>query len=279
MLDLVVLQKRNIDKCPHCKSVKFIKYGFYNGVQRFKCRNELCTRTFSLSSETPFYYSKKSMRLWNKYLGLMLSGLSIRACAKMLNIHMNTSFNWRHKILVATMKLKDPKELKMYIEMGKVFFKENFKGCRKIEKTTRDKVWVINAIDENRNMLSKPVSIGIWDERSFKGHIYNKIDEKSYIYAYGDRYLDKIARKHNIKSDIILEEKGLFSGVNLEIFLWFKKFYGVATKYLKYYLCWFIRFFNDEYMEILNSIKTIMILSIFKRAIDIKASPHSPLIS
>ena len=36
-----------IKECPYCKSNHFIKYGKFNGIQRYKCKNHKCLRTFS----------------------------------------------------------------------------------------------------------------------------------------------------------------------------------------------------------------------------------------
>lgn len=38
-------------KCPHCKGEEVIKYGSYNGIQRYKCKNSKCKRTFTKQTE------------------------------------------------------------------------------------------------------------------------------------------------------------------------------------------------------------------------------------
>ena len=43
-----------IKECPYCKSNHFIKYGKFNGIQRYKCKNHNCLRTFSNRTESPF---------------------------------------------------------------------------------------------------------------------------------------------------------------------------------------------------------------------------------
>ena len=46
-------------ECPKCHSEKVIKFGFYNGIQRYKCKNEDCCKTFIDEKSNPFRYSKK----------------------------------------------------------------------------------------------------------------------------------------------------------------------------------------------------------------------------
>lgn len=49
-------------KCPHCNNEEIIKYGSYNGKQRYKCKNDTCERTFTEQSESPFRHSKNLER-------------------------------------------------------------------------------------------------------------------------------------------------------------------------------------------------------------------------
>ncbi|WP_455798494.1 transposase-like zinc-binding domain-containing protein [Clostridium butyricum] len=45
-----IYNKENVKKykeCPYCGSKSFIKYGNYNRIQRYKCKNEECKKTFS----------------------------------------------------------------------------------------------------------------------------------------------------------------------------------------------------------------------------------------
>mgnify|MGYP000432331519 CR=1 FL=1 len=39
--------KNNKNLCPYCEGDKVIKYGFYKGIQRYKCKNEDCGKTFN----------------------------------------------------------------------------------------------------------------------------------------------------------------------------------------------------------------------------------------
>ena len=54
-------------QCPYCKGEKIIKFGFFNGHQRFRCKNELCKKTFTGNINNPFRYSKKFRENYEKY--------------------------------------------------------------------------------------------------------------------------------------------------------------------------------------------------------------------
>ena len=89
--------EKNKSLCPYCKGEKVIKYGFYNGIQRYKCKNEECGKTFNNDINNPFRYSKKFKKMWEKYFEVFIKGVSLRECALRMNITLVTAFFWRHK--------------------------------------------------------------------------------------------------------------------------------------------------------------------------------------
>ena len=68
-------------QCPYCKGEKIIKFGFFNGHQRFRCKNELCKKTFTGNINNPFRYSKKFRENYEKYFEFFIQGLPLRICA------------------------------------------------------------------------------------------------------------------------------------------------------------------------------------------------------
>ncbi|GAB3378746.1 hypothetical protein GCM10027317_22500 [Massilia agri] len=65
-------------------------------MQRYRCR--ACNRTFNALSGTPL----ARLRFREKWLDFskeMLDSRSVRAAAKAVEIHRNTSFHWRHRFL------------------------------------------------------------------------------------------------------------------------------------------------------------------------------------
>lgn len=276
-----LLKDRKIDACPYCNCRNIIKYGRYRGLQRFKCLNENCKRTFSQKTKTLFSHSKKSSELWIKYFILMNNGKSLRECAAILNINLATSFYWRHKILI-TQNKNYYSILKNYVEVSKIMIKENFKGDKKSNTYRKEKVFIACAMDSNKNLLSKVIARYTISLKSIDMYFSYNIDKNAVLSSYNDRYFDIYSKKHNssifpIKEDIIskivkeindndnnfsnknyindiknlnsnLPYKCLFiHSFSLNIKRWLMRFRGVATKYLENYLNWHIIEFKNDY--------------------------------
>ena len=84
--------------CPHCSSKHIRANGKLNGVQRYLCNG--CKKNFSETTGKFWFAIKKKDKL-NRYLYCLLSGYSIRKSAKETGISLQTSFNWRHKLLTS----------------------------------------------------------------------------------------------------------------------------------------------------------------------------------
>ncbi|EKQ56767.1 MULTISPECIES: hypothetical protein [unclassified Clostridium] len=235
-----VCQKRNIESCPNCLGHKFIKYGSFKGIQRYKCKE--CKKTFSKTTNFIWSYSKKEPIKWIKFVEYVLERKSLRFCAKKLNISLVTAFYWRHKILHGLLFDSVPNQLIGNVYISKKLIPENFKGSRKINTHVRHNIWVVSAKGCEDSMIATSISKGFWDLRSFNKKIYHLIDKKSYLVPYGDRYISLVAKSHNkehtkkVKDEIKIK----FFSNNLE--KWLKKYHGIATKYLEEYLSLFILF-------------------------------------
>ncbi|PRR84410.1 IS1/IS1595 family N-terminal zinc-binding domain-containing protein [Clostridium vincentii] len=246
-LNLCQSRAKNINSCPICGHDKYIKYGFYSGVQRYKCKNRYCEKTFSLSTNFIWSYSKKSPEKWAEFIELMLAKKTLRYCAKKLEINLSTAFYWRHKVLKGLTFHNIPKYLYGDVHIGKAIMRENFKGNRNIKDSFRKDIWIVAAKGKQDNILSLPVCKNGWNAKEFEEKVYKKIDKESYIKAYGDRYIWAIAKKHNLnsiktKEEVELKIRNFTGNVNK----WFSCFRGIATKYLRGYLCWFIIFYRDK---------------------------------
>ena len=272
-----IFKNKEINYCPYCKNSNFIKNGKFKGIQRYKCKNRNCSKTFSAKTNSPFSYSKKNITLWMKYLSLMNSGTSIRSCARILGINIATSFYWRHKILVAEASNNNFKILKDYVEANKIMIKENFKGNKNSKTFSKEKIFIICAMDNNKSILSKAVCRYSISLASISKNFYPNLDKSAFLATSGDRCLVAFAKKHNstlpktkidkfnqIKSES-LNAKNTFSYITLphihsfsfNIYRWLKRFKGVATKYLENYLSWYILDYKSNY-SLCNSNQIIL---------------------
>lgn len=250
-------EKRVIEECPHCSSNEIIKYGNYKNGQRYRCKN--CGRTFSKRTNTSFYYSKKSPEMWARYIELMLKRQTLEECAKELGISVPTAFYWRHKILFTLSKTSEARELRNTVNMSKILIRENFKGNKNIEMIERNNVWTIIAIDSREEIIARPISVSMWNKISFQEKIYSKVDKKSFLNAYLDRYIWSIARIHN--EGKIRDDKNFNTTILCKYIKEVRRaicdFRGVATKYLIHYLYWITIFVVGKEYKSLNLIYSI----------------------
>lgn len=250
-----IFQNRSVENCPNCSGNKYIKYGSYKGIQRYKCKE--CGKTFSKTTNSLWSYSKKEPIKWIKFVEYVIERKSLRFCAKKLDISLVTAFYWRHKLLHGLTFDSVPDKLSGDVHINKKLIPENFKGNRKIITHIRHNIWVVGAKGCEDSMIAQPISRGFWDLQSFNKKIYHIIDKKSYLVAYQDRYISLVAKAHNKKriKEVKDEKKIKFFSNNLE--KWLKKYCGVATKYLERYLLLFILFNikkKTNYMEVFNDL-------------------------
>ncbi|MCF0147179.1 MAG: IS1 family transposase [Clostridium sp.] len=277
-----ILKDIKVGSCPHCNSKSFIKYGKYKGIQRFRCTNEKCKKTFSSKTNTLFYNSKKPINLWLKYVILMSNGKSLRECAAILKINLATAFFWRHKILITQLE-NNNKRLENYVEVSKIIMKENFKGNRSAKHNRKDNIFIACGMDSNNTIISKPISRYTISLPAINKNFAHNISEHSIISAYNDRYFAAYAKKHN-SSSLPLSKTSILNLVqqvisnkittdspeelitinehlprnsifihsfSLNIKRWLIRFRGVATKYLENYLNWHILDYRNNYQTYL----------------------------
>ena len=228
-------------KCPHCKSEDVIKYGSYNGIQRYKCKNNKCERTFTKQTESPFRYSKKFKENCHKYKELYEKGLTIRECAEILNISIVTSFFWRHRVLYNLKQVNNVEKLCDYAELTRVVLLENFKGDRYSKNKEKDKISIVNAMNKSIDIISIIAARNHLGFRELKENIEPRIDKKAIAVAFLDGRLQAFSDKHNTINKIRIRRIDITpidASYSLKIKRWLKKFRGVATKYIDHYLSW-----------------------------------------
>jgi len=242
-----IYKNKKIECCPICSGKKYIKYGSYKEIQRYKCKE--CGKTFSNNTNLLWSYSKKGLNKWLKFIELMVKKKSLRVCSKILHINLATAFYWRHKILHGLKLGSIPNTLKGDIHINKTIIIENFKGCRKITTTKRRNIWIIAAKGDEDSMLVMPIFKDCWNWSIFHKKIYSKIEKGSYIVAYKDRYIGVKAKEHNKKMVKEVEYDDRIKYIIRNLNKWLAAFKGIATKYLEEYLSLFILFNLDRKID------------------------------
>ncbi|WP_160686121.1 IS1 family transposase [Clostridium sp. C2-6-12] len=247
-----VYKHKKINYCSICGGKKFIKYGYYNGIQRYKCKE--CGKSFSKTTNSLLSYSKKDLNIWIEFIELMMKRKSLRFCAEKLNINLATAFYWRHKILHVLKSDSIPKTLKGYVHINKTILKENFKGNRNIGSKRRRNIWVVAAKGNEDSMLVIPAFTDFWDWNLFKNKIYSKIEEEAYIVPYEDRYIRIQAKKHNqaLETKVNTSPENRIKYIIVNLRKWIGKYKGVATKYLESYLQLFVLFNLDRKIDYID---------------------------
>ncbi|MBR5984670.1 MAG: IS1595 family transposase [Bacteroidales bacterium] len=250
--------------CPHCGSRHVRRNGHQkNGSQKFICAD--CKRSFSITTNTLFSGSSKSLTVWRKYLECMKQDMSLDACAEACGIVHSTSFIWRHKILDLLGKHADEDTLGGIIEADEAFFPISYKGDQKYfdgsaaERKSRRRgggsnkrglsdelVCVPCAIDRKGNSISKIAKRGKVSSEALDKVFGNKIDAESTLCSDADKSYRKFAK--SVDADLVQIKggksvKGIFHIQHINSFHkrlkdWMRHFNGVATKYLNNYLVW-----------------------------------------
>ena len=145
------LSKSNKRKpCPHCTSNKVYKRGKQNGVQVYQCRD--CSKWYSETTGTPLWDIKLKTK-WQSYLRCMDQGMPIKKIAKEIGISIQTSFDWRHKILSSLSSLT-PQTLSDIVECDELELALSNKGSRNLERKPRKR-----GTDFKRNEPSKETTV------------------------------------------------------------------------------------------------------------------------
>ena len=143
------------DHCPKYGSEepKWIKAGFANsGKQLIKCT--CCKHRITMNYGQLTYYSHQDDSKWNTLIADTIEGKSLDATAADLNIHPDTVFRMRHKLLVSLEGLNEPECLSNPLELDETFFREAHKGlhdeeCSEHKGKNSDKKRGISEAAEN----------------------------------------------------------------------------------------------------------------------------------
>ena len=255
--------KRKHKDCPHCSSSKVYKRGKQRGVQMYKCND--CNKWYSETSGTPLYDIKLKNK-WQSYLNCMEQGMSIKKIAKELCISIQTSFDWRHKIL-SSLSDFTPKELSQEIECDELELALSKKGSRNLKRkprkrgadfkrnTGKDKVTtvqVVTAIERNgekyikaveTKRISKDDLAKVFEGGRLADNSILITDKHPSYKAFAKdnpaiRHKTLLAKDHVDKKDKSIHLQRV-NNTHKQIRDFLKPFNGVSSKYLQNYLNWY----------------------------------------
>jgi transposase-like protein len=248
--------------CPHCSSARVYKRGKQHGVQMYKCRS--CSKWFSETTGTPLWDIKLKNK-WQGYLRCMEQGMSIKKIAKELEISIQTSFDWRHKVLSSLSGLT-PESLSDVVECDELELALSNKGSRNLERKPRKRgsdfkrnddsekptvVQVVTAVQRNGEKYLKAVE----SKRLSADEITKALDGKladhttlitdkhpSYkLFARENpelKHKPVLGKEHVNKNDKNIHLQHV-NNTHSQLRVFLSPFNGVSSKYLQNYLNWF----------------------------------------
>jgi transposase-like protein/IS1 family transposase len=248
-------------ECPHCVSEHIVRFGKYNGRQRYRCK--CCNKTFTDTTNTVLYRTRKGDE-WITFVDCMFKGYSLRKSAEIVGVTWVTLFYWRHKLLSA-LKQMDFKQFEGIVEVDETYFLYSEKGKRGISDRkprkrggkskhsgiSHEQVCVLVARDRTKATVSKVACMGRVVKTKVDNMIGSKLTPDNVLVtdawrAYKTYAKEKGIEHYRIKSNdgkhVI---KGLYhiqnvNGLHSRMKQWIDRFKGVATKYLDNYLAWFL---------------------------------------
>ena len=116
--------------CPHCQSESIVRNGRKSRKQAYICRG--CGKSFVATTGSAIQNSHSSATVWKQVISDTVNGVSIDKTAASLDLHHETVFNMRHKILYAVEQslIANPTELTGVCEADETYVLESEKGRR-----------------------------------------------------------------------------------------------------------------------------------------------------
>jgi transposase-like protein len=123
-------ENEEIPDCPHCKSDKVVRNGHKHGKQAYLCR--CCGKSFMGTTQTGLFNSHSGEAVWKQVIRDTVNGISIDETAESLELHHETIFNMRHKILfcLEQEENRNPTHLEGVCEADETYILESFKGTK-----------------------------------------------------------------------------------------------------------------------------------------------------
>jgi len=272
-----IKKQRDKKPCPYCKSKKVYRRGKQKNVQMYKCREPECSLWFSETTGTALYNIQLKNK-WQSYLNCMEQGLSIKRIAKKLEISVQTSFDWRHKIL-SSLEHYIPKKLSEVVECDELELPVSEKGNQSLDRPARKRsedfirndgtgnattVQVVSAVQRNGEIFLKAVQTKRLSKEQIQEALEGRITENTTLitdkhssykaFAKANptiKHKTLLAKNHVDKNDKSIHLQKV-NNTHKQLRGFLRPFNGVSSKYLQNYLNWF------AYLDKIHNTKTTL---------------------
>lgn len=159
------------EKCRHCSSTSFIKYGHRNRLNVYKCKD--CNRKFTNLTNTIFDSKKIPISEWIEFLIHLFEYHSIISSSRDNRNSSSTGHYWLEKVFSTLKNCQSEVKLKGTVYIDEMFFtviksKVILKDGKKLRGISKNKICVVVGIDDNTIYIkveptSKPSEKSTWD--------------------------------------------------------------------------------------------------------------------
>lgn len=243
--------------CGHCGEADLKPWGTASGLKRYMCK--ACDRTFNALTGTPL----SGLRLRDKWLGYarsLVEGVSLRKAAAQNDIHLETSFRWRHRFL-ASARSKKAIAVAGIVEADETFILKSAKGSRKIvgraprkrggkarkpglSTDEHDAILIVR----DRHAATSDALLFDLSAATIGSHLLPIVAKDAVLVTDGNRAYEAFAAETGITQMALIARHGervigCYHIQNVNAYmsrfdLWRARFKGVASKYLPSYLGW-----------------------------------------
>ena len=195
--------------CRRCESKQIVKYGKdKNGKQRYKCKS--CNTVFYEDSFSTVSRSRHNTETWKKFIDLLLMRASLKKCAAVCGISIQTAFTWRHKILNALQYDQEGRVLGGVVEADETFFSISYKGNHAKSKNFTMPRQAYKRGTDNRSSKAPKVCVMCAIERM--GQSYGEVlgAGQPTVKMISHAFEDRVAPESIVLSDRALAMKSFF---------------------------------------------------------------------
>src|ERR671928_622893 len=118
-------------QCPRCQSHHVGPWGTYHyqpGLQRYRCKEQGCKRTFNDLTGTLLDGSKRSLAHWMLATFLLCLACSSRRIAREVGVHIRTSYRWCWGLRNAALSYEMERQLEGTVEADDLYHTAGTKG-------------------------------------------------------------------------------------------------------------------------------------------------------
>jgi transposase-like protein len=145
-------------KSPKCGGTHIVRNGHQSGKQQYLCRE--CGGSFVETTDSVVSGSHSGKTVWKQVISDTINGIAIDKTAESLDLHHETVFNMRHKILYCLERVAEttPKTLEGVCEADETYILESVKG-KKIPDDYHRKPRKHGAVSSKRGISDEYICI------------------------------------------------------------------------------------------------------------------------